>query len=82
MGLLSFFMVLGFSSLTIHRYRIGSIAIIITVALLVTLDEIIQLAIPTRTFSLEDLAWSLVGVATFGLAAAFIEWFWCKRTQG
>ena len=74
MGLLSFFMVLGFSSLTTHGRRIGSTAIVTAVALLVTLDELLQLAIPSRTFSLDDLAWSLAGVLVFGLVATAIEW--------
>ena len=73
MGLLSFFMVLGFSSLITHGRRLGPTAIMAAAALLVTLDEIIQLAIPSRTFSLDDLAWSLAGVLVFGLAAAGIE---------
>jgi hypothetical protein len=34
---------------------------------------VIQLAIPSRTFSLDDLAWSLAGVLVFGLAAAGID---------
>ena len=81
MGLLSFFMVLGFSSLITHGRRIGPTAIMTAVALLVTLDEIIQLAIPSRTLSLDDLAWSLAGVLVFGLAATTIEWILHLRKQ-
>ena len=37
-------------------------------------DEVSQLAIPSRTFALDDLAFSLAGVLVFGLTAAVIEW--------
>ena len=73
-GLLSFFMVLGFSSLATHGRRLDPTASLTAAALLVTLDEVIQLAIPSRTFSLNDLAWSLAGVLIFGLAATGIRW--------
>jgi hypothetical protein len=72
MGLLSFFMVLGFSSHTKHRRTLGPLASMAVTTLLVTLDEVIQLVIPSRTFSLDDLAWSLAGVLVFGLAATGI----------
>jgi hypothetical protein len=42
--------------------------------LLVTLDEVIQLAILSRTFSLDDLAWSFSGVLVFGLIATGFQW--------
>ena len=73
-GLLAFFMVLGFSSRAAHHRLLSPAASLAATALLVTLDEIIQLAIPTRTFSLNDLAWSLIGVLVFGLAATGILW--------
>ena len=73
-GLLSFFMVLGFSSLATQDRRLDPTASLAAAALLVTLDEVVQLAIPSRTFSLNDLAWSLAGVLVFGLAATGIQW--------
>ena len=73
-GLLSFFMMLGFSVMTTQGRRHAPTASLAVTALLVTLDEIVQLAIPSRTFSLDDLAWSLAGVLIFGLVAAGIEW--------
>jgi len=79
MGLLSFFMVLGFSSLITHGHRLGPIAMVTAIALLVTLDELIQLAIPSRTFSMDDLAWSLAGVLVFGVAATAIQWIGQRR---
>lgn len=72
MGLLSFFMVLGFPSWA-TKYRIpGPLASMAAAAVLVTLEEVIQIAIPSRVFSLDDLAWSFAGVLVFGLAAAAI----------
>ena len=81
MGLLAFYMVLGFSSRTTHDHRPGPIAILAAVALLVTLDEAVQLAIPSRVFDLGDLAWSLAGVLVFGLTATGIKWIQHRRNQ-
>lgn len=81
MGLLSFFMVLGLSSLTTHGRPLGPLGSMTAAALLVTLDELIQLAIPSRTYALDDLAWSLAGVLVFGLVAAGIEWIVRMRNQ-
>jgi hypothetical protein len=73
-GLLAFFMVLGLSSRAAH-HRLPSPAVsLAAAALLVTLDEVMQLVLSTRTFELKDLAWSLTGVLVFGLAAAGIKW--------
>ena len=72
-GLLAFCMVLGFSSRAAQHRRLSPIASLAAVALLVTLDEVIQLAIPSRAFELKDLAWSLTGVLVFGLAATGIQ---------
>ena len=81
MGLLAFCMVLGFSSLNTHDHRPGPAAILAAVALLVTLDEVVQLAIPTRVFDLDDLAWSLTGILVFGLTATGIKWIKHRRDQ-
>lgn len=77
-GLLAFCMVLGFSAAQ-HRL-LSPIASLAAAALLVTLDEVIQLAIPSRAFELKDLAWSLTGVLVFGLAATGIQQI--KRRYG
>jgi hypothetical protein len=74
-GLLSSFMVLGITSLATRRRPSGSLATLAAAALLVTLNEVFQLAIPSRVFDLHDLAWSLAGVAAFGLSAAGIDRF-------
>ena len=79
MGLLSFFMVLGFSPRATHGRPLNPLASLAAATLLVTIDEVSQLAIPSRTFSLDDLAWSYAGVLVFGLAAAGIEWIWRLR---
>jgi VanZ family protein len=72
-GLLSFFMVLGFSSLTKHSRPRAPIVCMAAASLLATLDEAIQLVMPSRTFDLRDLAWSLAGVLVFGIAAMAIQ---------
>ena len=81
MGLLAFFMVLGFSSRTTHGRPLSPLASMAVATLLVTLDEVSQLAIPSRTFSLDDLAWSFAGVLVFGLAATGVEWIVHLRKQ-
>ena len=73
MGLLGFCMVLGFSSRAANHRLLSPVASLAASSLLVTLDEVIQLAIPSRTFELKDLAWSLTGVLVFGLAAIGIQ---------
>ena len=81
MGLLSFFMVLGLSSRSTRGRLLDPLASMAAATLLVTLDEVIQLAIPSRNFSLDDLAWSLAGVLVFGLAAAGINRIRSHRGQ-
>ena len=81
MGLLSFFMVLGFSSRATRGHSLDPLVSMAAATLLVTLDEVIQLVIPSRTFSLDDLAWSLAGVLVFGLAAAGIDRIRRQRGQ-
>jgi hypothetical protein len=73
-GLLSFLMVLGFSSLATSGRPRAPIACLAAAALLVTLDEVIQLAIPSRAFEWTDLTWSLIGVLVFGLMATAVQW--------
>jgi hypothetical protein len=80
-GLLSFFVVLGFSALSAHGRPLGPMGSLAAAALLVTLEEVVQLAIPTRVFSLDDLAWSLAGVLIFGLAATGMKWTVHRRNQ-
>ena len=55
------------------------IACLAAAALLVTLDEVIQLAIPSRAFEWKDLAWSLTGVLVFGLIATGVQWIGRRR---
>jgi VanZ family protein len=72
-GLLAFIMVLGFSSLGTNHRTFGPIAILVSATLLVTLGEVIQLAMPNRDFQLNDLAWSFAGSLVFGIAATGLE---------
>jgi hypothetical protein len=77
-GLLAFCMVLGFSSLATRQRLLSPAASLAAAALLVTLDEVIQLGIASRTFELKDLAWSLTGVLVFGLTATGIQRIRCQ----
>ena len=78
MGLLAFFMVLGFSSPAANHRLLSPVASLAAASLLVTLDEVIQLVIPSRTFELKDLSWSLIGVLVFGLAAMGVQRIRCR----
>lgn len=44
------------------------------VALFAVFEEFTQIFIPNRTFSLDDLAFSMYGIVGFYLLAAFIHW--------
>jgi hypothetical protein len=72
MGLLSFFMVPGLSYRITHGRPLNPLVIMAIATLLVALDEFGQTAIPSRTFSLDDLALSFAGVLVFRLASAGI----------
>ena len=72
MGLLAFFVVMGFASARPAGRRLGVPGAAFIVAVLVTLDELIQLTIPSRTFSLVDLGASYAGIVSFSLLAAVV----------
>jgi VanZ family protein len=72
MGLLAFFVVLGFSRVRVARRRLGVLGSALIVSALVTLDELAQLLLPARRFSLVDLAASYAGIVVFTLLAWLI----------
>ena len=61
--------VIAFAGRRIGARRISAAAFLAAVVAVVVLEECVQLWLPHRTFSLEDLAWSLAGVACFGAIA-------------
>ena len=74
-GLLSVFMVTGFSSLVVRNRTYGPFSILGGIILLVTLEELGQLVIPSRTFDLTDLGWGYAGIAIFSLPAIWLRAF-------
>jgi VanZ family protein len=62
--------VIAFASPRLGDRRYSTRAVLAVVAVLVTLEEFVQLWLPHRTFSIGDLASSLAGVACFGALAA------------
>jgi VanZ family protein len=62
--------VIAFASRRLGARRVSAAGVLAVVAGVVVLEECAQLWLPHRTFSLEDLAWSLAGVACFGTVAA------------
>ena len=75
-GVLSVLNVTGFSSAGLRGRSYRGVLIMGAVVLLVTLEEFLQLAVPSRTFALADLGWSYAGIAVFGLPA-----IWLRRNQ-
>jgi hypothetical protein len=75
-GLLSFFVVSGISSVVVRNRTYGPFAMLAAITLLITFEEIGQLAIPSRTFDLPDLGWSYAGIAVFALPA-----IWLRKIQ-
>ncbi len=76
-GLLCFFMVAGLSTISVRGRALGPLVCLLAAAVLITLDELIQLAIVVRTFALADLGWSYAGILVFGAFAV-----WVRRIQG
>ena len=78
-GGLAFFMLLGFSSLNASGRPRAAIGSLTAAALLVTVDEVLQLAIPARAFEWSDLGCSLIGVLVFGFIAIGVQWLGRRR---
>jgi hypothetical protein len=72
-GVLSVLNVVGFSSPGVRGRTSWKVLILGAVILLITLEELLQLAIPSRTFALADLGWSYAGIAVFGLPAIWLR---------
>jgi len=77
MGMLAFLAVITVTPLFPNRPLKSTIVTLIVVLTLIALEEYSQLYIPTRTFSLKDLACDLLGVACFGT----IGHFWVLKTR-
>jgi hypothetical protein len=74
MGLLAFAIVVGLSPVIVRRrLSLGALACLAVTVALVTLDELAQLVMPHRTFSLEDLGWSYAGIAVFWPLGALVR---------
>ena len=67
--------VLAFAGRRLAARRVSALAVLAGVTGVVVLEEYAQLWLPRRTFSGEDLAWSLCGVASFGALAALWRWW-------
>jgi len=66
MGGLALLAVLGFADTRVAGRRVSAAAVLSVVVALVAVEEGIQHWLPLRAFSLEDLAWSLAGIACLG----------------
>lgn len=72
MGLLAAVLVWALSGTSWRGYRLTSAVCLTATLLLVSLEEASQLAIPGRTFSWLDLAYSWAGVLVLGGLAAIL----------
>ncbi len=62
MGLLAFFVALGFAPARLRGRTLGVIGCTLLVLVAVTLEELVQIAIPDRVFSFDDLSASWLGI--------------------
>ena len=76
-GTLTFLLTVTLHGLGLLRRMFAVAVVILLLVAVVTIDEISQLLISTRTFSLADLACNYGGILCFGLAAVFI----CRRPR-
>jgi VanZ family protein len=75
MGLLAAVLVWALAETNWRGHRLTALGCLAGTLLLVTLEEVSQLALPTRTFSWLDLAYSWAGVLVLGgLAGAFVRY--------
>jgi hypothetical protein len=81
-GLLAVITVIGFSSPDSRHRQWRPLWVLAAIALLVTLEEFGQLAIPTRAFDPADLAWSYTGMGLFGLPAVWLARLRASPKQG
>lgn len=72
MGGLAFVAVLGFARVRLRGRRLGAPAVAAIVAVAITVDELLQLAFPARTFSWIDLGAGYAGIAVFSTLAALV----------
>ena len=72
-GVLSVLNVIGFSPAGVRGRTYQGVLLLGAVVLLITLEELLQLAIPSRNFALADLGWSYAGIAVFGLPAIWLR---------
>jgi polysaccharide biosynthesis protein VpsQ len=69
MGTVSFLVTLAFASARIRGRRLGPLGCVLIVGAVVTVDELLQLLFPSRSFSLGDLLANWLGILSFGAAA-------------
>lgn len=69
MGTVTFLVTLAFSSAHLRGRRLGALGCMAIVGVVVTVDELLQLLFPSRTFSGADLLANWLGILTFGAAA-------------
>ncbi len=72
-ALLSFILAFYFSSLSKFNRMMPTIRAVIVASSFVAVEETLQLMIPSRQFSMVDLAWGISGALFAGLIAALIN---------
>ena len=78
MGVLALFVVLGFASARVGGRRLGVLGCGVLAGVAITLEEILQIAIPGRVFSWTDLSASWGGILA-GTALAWMILRWRSR---
>jgi hypothetical protein len=71
-GLVSLLSIAGFPPLAVGKRNYGRLPVLAAIVVLITVDEVAQAAIASRTFDLADLGWSYAGIGAFGLPAIWL----------
>lgn len=69
MGTVTFLVTLAFATARVRGRRLGVLGCVLAVGAVVTVDELLQLLFPSRSFSLLDLLANWLGILFFGAAA-------------
>jgi VanZ family protein len=81
LGAVTFLVALGFTSARIRGRRLGVAGCALLVGAVVTVDELLQLLLPYRSFSWGDLLANWLGILTFGALAWLVLWILARRRR-
>lgn len=81
MGTVTFWVTLAFATARVRGRRLGVLGCVLAVGAVVTVDELLQLLFPARSFSLLDLLANWLGILFFGAAAWLVLRMGARRRK-